>query len=606
MKMKTLLFAFASLLISTALLAQDPIVIPGGADNGGKLETTINGDTTATGERNNPNQVYELEAGTFYLQHAAININNPDGTLTIRGQEGATKPVILKQPLNEVAVGSNQIQSSLVLQNVQYHNMATDGVLPWALFSINGDNHTLVVEDVLMEHSNGILFNMNNVKAGCAIQIRNSYFRDMQNGSGSQWWSGRVIQCKVPVDNFIFENNTITGSGLTILGQQCLFEYAEINHNTFINGRKYPALNQYWKEVYFTNNLFVNSNWVGEDKENVATGGQDPDGLLHGISGVDTVTTSVWMNPKFLTEDSTLTSEIDEISDYIYYAADNVAVSSASLDNYYGGGLSPDWDDAPSSYLDWGGMGTGPWKVVSVPGIWANERTTAMVADWDNLKDENNSIYEYTTEELGFGTEPLTQAGADILAVWNQAKWAVPDMAAPTEGWEDNVHFGDYDPNTIPGIETEDGSGISKISDLLEDFSYTMDLKSKSDGLRIGALHWNDEVFDAAASMAAVKAAYAYTGIEENVVSLSELELRNYPNPFTGTTTIAYKMTKDSHVNLSVYDVSGRIVETLVDEARTAGEHTVQFTPEFSSSSTYFIKITTDYHTSTRKMMMLK
>jgi len=485
--------------------------------------------------------------------------------------------------------------------------MQFDNVLPWNAWNLKGDDAHLLVEDVMMEHCNGIFFNLNSVQAGARIEIRNSYFRDMQNGSGSQWWSGRVVQAKVPVDHFIFENNTVTGGGLVILGQECLFEYAEINHNTIINARKYPALNQYWKEVYFTNNLFVNANWVGEDHENVATGGQDPDGLLHGISGVDTITTNIWMNPKFITADSTLTDDVDEISDYIYYAADNVVVQSASFDNYYGGGMNDIYDDSPVSYLTWGG-GTPPFKVVNVPGIWANERTIAMVADHDNLKDENNSVYVMTAEELGFGTTVLTQDAADSLATWNQNKWGVPDAASPNI---DNAQFGDYDPTTVPGIEVEAAAagegGIGKISDMIEDFSYTMDLTSKSDGLRIGALHWNDEVYDGAASIAAVKNAYngIYIGVEETVLTEENLELTNYPNPFNSSTTISFNLSKDSHVNLSVYDVSGRLVETLIDEYRTVGANSVQFTPENTSSSAYIIRITSDYHTATRKMMLL-
>ncbi len=613
MKLRHLLLLTVGVFISALLIAQeDVIVIDGGASNGGSIETTINGDTLADGTRANPNRIYELKAGEFYLQHSAINVNNPDGTITIRGQEGGRKPVIIKQPLNEVAIGTNQINSSYVVQNVHWQVMQTDNVLPWSHTNINGDNHTLLVEDCFYEFCNGIIWNMNNVQAGAEATIRNSYFRDMQNGSGSQWWAGRVLQNKVPTDLLIFENNTVTGGGLTILPQECLIEYAVINHNTFINNRKYVCLNQYWKEVYFTNNLFVNANWVGEDRENVATGGQDPDGLLHGLSGVDTIETSIWMNPKFITGDSTLTDEVDEISDYIYYAADNVVVASATLDNYYSGGMNDVIDGAPASYLDWGGMGTGPWTVVNVPGIWSNERTQAMLTDWDNLKEENNSIYEHTAEDLGFGTTILSQAGADILAQWNQNKWAVPDVESPTEGWAENVHFGDYDPTTVPGIETENApageGGISKISDLLEDFTYTMTLTSKSDGTPIGAHTWWDVEWDSETMTQRVKDAYngIYIGVEEVALTADELQLRNYPNPFSVSTNISFNLPKNSHVNLSVFDISGRLVKTLINENRTGGQYVVQFTPEFGASSTYFYKLTTDYNTVTRKMTFLR
>ncbi len=225
----------------------------------------------------------------------------------------------------------------------------------------------------MFEMGLGVLFATDGVENGQVSIFRNNYFRDFHDGQ--QWWAGRVINCKVPVDTLIFENNTSTGCGLTVLGQECMMAFGFINHNTFINNTKYPFLNQYWKEVYYTNNLFVNANWVGEDRENVCTGGTDPDTNTHGLVGLDTITVHQWVDAKYLNADSTaLTSDVDEISDYTWYAADNVCVSSNTLDAYYHGTPDDGIDGAPASYLNWGGLGNGPWKVVNVPGIFMNSR----------------------------------------------------------------------------------------------------------------------------------------------------------------------------------------------------------------------------------------
>ena len=129
MKLKTLLILFAGLFISAALIAQeDVMVIEGGPTAGGILETTINDDVDGDGNRNNPNRIYELKRGQFYIMHAAINVDNPDGTLTIRAEAGdGPKPVIVRVPLNEVAVGASVIKGSLTLQGLQYHLRQTDG-----------------------------------------------------------------------------------------------------------------------------------------------------------------------------------------------------------------------------------------------------------------------------------------------------------------------------------------------------------------------------------------------------------------------------------------------------------------------------------------------
>jgi len=625
MKIRTLLFGIAGFLAATSLSGQTVVSVAPGE---GTLESAINKDTTASGERVDANTIYELEPGGVYIMNSGIKFVGADGTLTMRmkadAPAGSKKPVIVRMKKEGVDVSANSIDGSLVMENLHYQVMEiSENQLPWAAFNISGKNHTLKVDGCLVEYCNGIIWNMNSVPEGAKIDIRNSYFRDLNNFG--QWWASRVVQCKVPVDEFLLENNTITGGGLTVLGQSCLFEYAVINHNTIINNVKYPFLNQFWKEAYITNNLFVNVNMVGEDAENVATGGQDPDGrnpvdngdgtittheMLHGITGIDTVIAKqISIQSKFYNEDSTLTSDVDEISDYIFYCADNVVASSSTLDAYYAKETG-NYTGTLASYLTWSGVGEVPFDVVNVPGIWRNSRAEALDADWNNILWENNSVYQMKAEDIGFATEVLPQAAADVFAQWNQNAWAVPDAEKPTDF--SAFYFGDYDPATIPGVEVESAppgeGGITKVSDMVEDFSYTADLVSESDGLKIGALHWDDIAYDSQASIAAVKAAYqGATGIEDAKVALSsKFQLKNYPNPFSSKTTVSFYLDRDSYVNLKVYDVSGRLVSELISEVRGSGLNTVEFAPDFAASSTYFYKLTTDFGTETRKMMMLK
>lgn len=612
MKIRTLLFTFVGLCIAVSLQSQSVVAIAGGADNGGSIETTINNDT-----RTDDVLIYELTRGEFYMMHGPINVDVGNRTIVLRAEAGdGGKPVILRVPLNDVEVGQNIIKGSLTMQNLQYQQMGSDEVISnvWGQFQLSGNNNKLLVEDCLFEFCGGTLFNTDGIENGGVHIFRNNYFRDFHDAS--QWWAGRVMNCKVPVDTLIYENNSHTGTGLTVLGQECMMAYGMINHNTFINNTKYPFLNQYWKECYYTNNLFVNANWVGEDRENVATGGQDPDGratidngdgtyttneMFHGLVGVDTITTNIWINERYYLNkaDSTgLTTDVDEISDYIWYAADNVCVSSATLDAYYA--------SSSESYLNWGGHGNGPWEVHNQPGMFMNSRTEALIADHDNIKAENNSVYAITAEEMGFGTDPLPQAAADAYIMWNKASWGVPDVTAPDI---QPTRFGDYNPNTIPGVETEvsEAGGITKISDMVEDFSYSNAIVSNIDGMPVGALHWDDIAFDSKMLTSKVKAAYDGTlGFEEVSASASKFELKNYPNPFTSSTTISFSLSADSYVSLQVYDVSGRMVDELISEVRGSGVNTVEFAPEFASSSTYFFKLTTDFGTATKKMMMLK
>jgi hypothetical protein len=81
---------------------------------------------------------------------------------------------------------------------------------------------------------------------------------------------------------------------------------------------------------------------------------------------------------------------------------------------------------------------------------------------------------------------------------------------------------------------------------------------------------------------------------------------QNYPNPFNPTTEIAYSIQEAGFVNLSVYDISGRLVTTLVNEHRENGYYTVQFNASDLSSGVYLYTIESTGLTLTKKLMLVK
>jgi len=85
----------------------------------------------------------------------------------------------------------------------------------------------------------------------------------------------------------------------------------------------------------------------------------------------------------------------------------------------------------------------------------------------------------------------------------------------------------------------------------------------------------------------------------------------NYPNPFNPLTTIKFDLPRASHVKLVVYDIAGRLVQTLVDEQRGAAVHTVSWdgtdrTGRRVASRPYYYQVVTDTEIATRKMMLVK
>ncbi|MBX2990980.1 MAG: T9SS type A sorting domain-containing protein [Bacteroidetes bacterium] len=92
----------------------------------------------------------------------------------------------------------------------------------------------------------------------------------------------------------------------------------------------------------------------------------------------------------------------------------------------------------------------------------------------------------------------------------------------------------------------------------------------------------------------------------ENGVPSEFFLAQNYPNPFNPTTTITYKLPTAAGVTLTVYDMLGREVATLVDEVKTAGEYAVQFNTSGLASGVYFYRLSIPGSVATRKMMVVK
>lgn len=81
---------------------------------------------------------------------------------------------------------------------------------------------------------------------------------------------------------------------------------------------------------------------------------------------------------------------------------------------------------------------------------------------------------------------------------------------------------------------------------------------------------------------------------------------RNYPNPFSGHTTIQYTLGSSGHVRLGVYDLTGREVRTLADEWLEAGGHAVDFDAAGLPEGVYVCRLTTGRIVLTRRMLLVR
>ncbi len=86
---------------------------------------------------------------------------------------------------------------------------------------------------------------------------------------------------------------------------------------------------------------------------------------------------------------------------------------------------------------------------------------------------------------------------------------------------------------------------------------------------------------------------------------------QNYPNPFNATTAILYNLPAGEAVHIAVYDVTGRLVRTLVNGWKPAGTHTVYWdgcneSRRRVASGVYLYRLKTSHYRCTRKLLLLK
>jgi hypothetical protein len=78
------------------------------------------------------------------------------------------------------------------------------------------------------------------------------------------------------------------------------------------------------------------------------------------------------------------------------------------------------------------------------------------------------------------------------------------------------------------------------------------------------------------------------------------------PNPFNPTTRIRYAIPTEDFVSLNIYNVRGKLVETLVSRHQGAGEHMVEWDAGSVPSGVYFYRLRAGDFTDTRKVILLK
>jgi len=81
---------------------------------------------------------------------------------------------------------------------------------------------------------------------------------------------------------------------------------------------------------------------------------------------------------------------------------------------------------------------------------------------------------------------------------------------------------------------------------------------------------------------------------------------QNFPNPFNPTTTFIFSLPAAESLSLKIYDVLGRLVETVFQGKMMAGEHRLEYNGSNLASGVYFYRLDTENYAASRKMLLMK
>lgn len=91
----------------------------------------------------------------------------------------------------------------------------------------------------------------------------------------------------------------------------------------------------------------------------------------------------------------------------------------------------------------------------------------------------------------------------------------------------------------------------------------------------------------------------------------SKFSISNHPNPFNPNTTVHFTLSESQHVRVAVYDISGSLINTLLDEFITSGEKSIVWTGRNNSgrqvpAGIYFYRLEAGGYVETKRMALIK
>ncbi len=221
--------------------------------------------------------------------------------------------------------------------------------------------------------------------------------------------------------------------------------------------------------------------------------------------------------------------------------------------------------------------------------------------DTQKSRDYNKNPTLYPElEPFGQNIETMISVSADNGASWSEP-FSLNSVEVPE--LEGQIPTFVYPTNKIDFIQSPTGTGpIGRLH-----FMYLDDNTYGSSEQGIGQATGGTMMYAAID----IDFGSATPNIDNNVVMPSSQLKQNYPNPFNPETTISFDMPKAGNVELSIYNIKGQLVNTLVKGNVQAGEHSYVWKGQDNngnnvSSGLYFYKLNSPDNTQMKKMVLMK
>ncbi len=161
-------------------------------------------------------------------------------------------------------------------------------------------------------------------------------------------------------------------------------------------------------------------------------------------------------------------------------------------------------------------------------------------------------------------------------------------------------HASDFSVTSIPSSSIAAGGGTTT-------FQITFD--PSATGIRNAEISIaNDDSDENPYNFSIMGTGEEYSSVDDDLSNIHSKTFlfNNYPNPFNRKTVIKYQLKTRSNVQLTIYDFTGRKIKTLINQAQSAGEHSVTFDASGLVGGIYIYKLKAGAFEQSRRMLLLR